>query len=146
MLGIPTGSPVTRRELEDLIELLESTGTTVRTCQTGEYDLGTPSGRMAARIVGAVARHESEHKSARLRRKHLELAEQGAVSGGGDRPFGYEADRVTVRDEEAAVVRSMAADVLAWRVAAHCLPPAELGRGKDHRWAARGTRAQSAVS
>ena len=55
------------RELEDLIDRLEVTGTTVQTVQTGEYDLGTPSGRMQARIVGAVARHESEHKSARLR-------------------------------------------------------------------------------
>jgi len=30
------------RELEDLIDLLESTNTRVRTVQTGEYDLGTP--------------------------------------------------------------------------------------------------------
>ena len=101
------------RELEDLIDLLEATSTTVRTVQAGEYDLGTPSGRMAARIVGAVARHESEHKSARLRRKHVELAEAGKVSGGGDRPFGYERDRITVRANEADIVRSIAADVLA---------------------------------
>ena len=101
------------RELEDLIDLLDSTSTTVRTVQTGQYDLGTPAGRMSARIVGAVARHESEHKSARLRRKHLELADAGAVSGGGDRPFGYEIDRVTVRDDEADIVRQMADRALA---------------------------------
>ena len=101
------------RELEDLIDLLESTSTTVRTVQTGEYDLATPSGRMTARIVGAVARGESEHKSARLRRKHLELAETGHVSGGGDRPFGYELDRVTIRPAEADIVREAAGRVLA---------------------------------
>jgi len=101
------------RELEDLIDLLETTATTVRTVQTGQYDLGTPAGRMAARIVGAVARHESEHKSARLRRKHLELAEAGKLSGGGTRPFGYDDDRLTVRKGEAKVIRSMADRILA---------------------------------
>jgi len=101
------------RELEDLIDLLETTATTVRTVQTGQYDLGTPAGRMAARIVGAVARHESEHKSARLRRKHLELAEAGKLSGGGTRPFGYDDDRLTVRKGEAKVIRSMADRLLA---------------------------------
>lgn len=101
------------RELEDLIDLLESTSTTVRTCQTGPVDLATAAGRMAARIVGAVARHESEHKSARLRRKHLELAEAGAISGGGGRGYGYEIDKMTVREDEAEVVREMARRLLA---------------------------------
>ncbi|MBA2386545.1 MAG: recombinase family protein, partial [Acidimicrobiia bacterium] len=101
------------RELEDLIDLLESTNTKVRTVQTGEYDLGTPSGRMAARIVGAVARHESEHKSARLRRKHEELAEQGRLSGGGTRPFGYDDDRLTVRTSEAKIIRDLTRRTLA---------------------------------
>lgn len=101
------------RELEDLIDLLQTSAATVHTVQSGEYDLSTESGRMTARIVGAVARGESEHKSARLRRKHLELAEAGKVSGGGDRPFGYQADRVTIDEVEAAEVRAMVAHVLA---------------------------------
>jgi len=101
------------RELEDLIDLLDRTNTTVRTVQTGQYDLGTPAGRMAARIVGAVARHESEHKSARLRRKHVELAEAGKLAGGGTRPFGYDDDRITIRKDEAEIVREMADRVLA---------------------------------
>jgi DNA invertase Pin-like site-specific DNA recombinase len=93
------------RELEDLIDLLEAASATVHTVQAGEYDLSTPSGRMTARIVGTVARHESEHKSARLRRKHEELAAAGKVSGGGDRPFGYARDRVTLVPDEAALIR-----------------------------------------
>lgn len=101
------------RELEDLIDLLEATKTTVRTVQTGEYDLATPSGRMAARIVGAVARGESEHKSARLRAKHRELAERGKISGGGHRPYGYRADRITLDRTEAKVIREVADRVLA---------------------------------
>lgn len=45
----------------------------------GEYDLTTPDGRLSARIVGAVARKESKDRSPHVRRKHLELAEQGSV-------------------------------------------------------------------
>ena len=102
------------RELEDLIDLLESTKTSVRTVQAGEYDLGTPSGRMTARVVGAVARAESEHKSARLRRKHLELAERGKLaSRGAARPYGYADDFVTVIPAEAAIIRELAERVLA---------------------------------
>jgi hypothetical protein len=37
------------------------------TVQAGLWDLSTPSGRMTARILGAVAQHESEHKSERVR-------------------------------------------------------------------------------
>lgn len=100
-------------ELEHFIALLERTGATVQTVTAGVYDLSTPAGRMNARIVGATARHESEHKSARARRKARELAEAGKVSGGGRRPFGYEHDRVTVRPAEAAVIREAADRVLA---------------------------------
>jgi len=100
------------RELEDLIDALEAARTTVRTVQSGEYDLGTATGRMTARIVGAVARGESEHKADRLRRKHRDLAEKGMVSGGGTRPFGFEDDRVTVRRSEAKVIREVTDRVL----------------------------------
>lgn len=95
------------RELETLIEALEAATATVRTVTAGELDLSTPAGRMTARVVGAVARHESEHKSQRLRRKHQELAESGKLAGGGTRPFGYEQDRVTVRPDEAAIITEL---------------------------------------
>ena len=55
------------RELESFIDLVESHGTAVQTVTAGAYDLTTPTGRMQARIVGNVARFESEHKSERLR-------------------------------------------------------------------------------
>lgn len=93
------------RELEDLIDLLEAHSVTVRTVVAGQYDLATPAGRMVARIVGATARHESEHKSARLRSEAAQRADRGEVSGGGGRPFGFEADRVTIRPAEAEVLR-----------------------------------------
>jgi site-specific DNA recombinase len=100
-------------ELEAFITLVEATGAVVATVQGGDYDLTTANGRMNARIVGAVARHESEHKADRQRRKHLELAAEGKQAGGGWRPFGYEPDRVTVREAEAALIRDAVARVIA---------------------------------
>lgn len=101
------------RELEDFIDAVERAGADVATVTAGEVDLATPAGRMTARIHGAVARHESEHKSERIRRKHLELAQAGKVPGGGRRPFGYESDRVTIREDEADLIRDAAARALA---------------------------------
>ena len=76
------------KELEGFIDLVERHGTAVQTVTAGIFDLSTPSGRMQARIVGAVARHESEHKSERLRRKMDELVAAGQPHVG-PRPFGY---------------------------------------------------------
>jgi site-specific DNA recombinase len=76
------------RELEQFIDIIEAAGIPVHTVTAGDVDLSTAHGRMTARIVGAVARHESEHKSERNRRKHLELAEKGLPSGG-QRRYGY---------------------------------------------------------
>jgi site-specific DNA recombinase len=101
------------RELEDLIDLVDSAGVELATVTAGAIDLSTPSGRMQARIVGSVARYESEHKSARLKAKHRQLAESGAVAGGGCRAFGYADDRVTVVEAEAALIREALDRVLA---------------------------------
>lgn len=101
------------RELEDFIGLVEGTRSEVATVQAGELDLSTASGRMTARVVGAVARHESEHKAERLRRKHQEMAMAGVNGGGGTRPFGFAADRVSLEPSEAALVREAASRVLA---------------------------------
>jgi len=60
-----------------------------------------------------VAADEVAKTRQRVRRKHRELAEAGKVSGGGTRPFGFEPDRVTVRPDEAAVVRELAGRLLA---------------------------------
>jgi site-specific DNA recombinase len=100
------------RELEELIDLVEATQVKILTVTGGDYDLNTSDGRAVARIVVALAQKESEDKSRRIRRKHLELAEAGAVVGGG-RPFGYERDRKTLRLVEAELVREAADRVLA---------------------------------
>lgn len=103
-------SPV---ELERFIDLVEAHRVAVATVQGGDYDLSTASGRMTARVVGAVARHESEHKGERQRAKMAQLAAAGGVSGGGRRPFGYAEDRRSIDPAEAAVVVELAGRVLA---------------------------------
>lgn len=101
------------RELEDFIDVVEMVGAEVATVIGGEYDLATGTGKMSARIVGAVARAESDRLKERIRRKHLELAQAGKDSGGGHRPFGFERDRVTIVEVEAELIREAAARVLA---------------------------------
>jgi len=100
------------RELEDFIDLVEASRTAVATVQTGEYDLGSASGRMTARVVGAVARAESEHKSERIRRQREQAAAAGQFHGG-RRAYGYASDGTTVVEAEAAVIREAVARVLA---------------------------------
>jgi DNA invertase Pin-like site-specific DNA recombinase len=99
------------KELEPFIDLVNSARCEVATVQGGHYDLTTASGRMSAKIVGAVAQAESEHKSERLIRKHQQLAEDGKSAGGG-RPFGFEPDRKTIRPAEAKLIREAAGRVL----------------------------------
>jgi hypothetical protein len=59
-----------------------------------------------ARIFAAFAAKESGRKSARIRRKMLQNAEQG-LPHGSVRPFGYEPDKITLRESEAPVVREL---------------------------------------
>jgi site-specific DNA recombinase len=101
------------RELEAFIDVCRRLELTNVTSVAGDIDLTTPEGQFQARILGAVAAKESDDKSRRIRRKHEELAHAGKVSGGGPRPYGYEADKVTVRESEALVIRECVARVLA---------------------------------
>ena len=101
-------------ELEAFIDDVEAAAIQVVTVGSGEFDLSTASGRMTARVVGAVARHESEQKSERIRRKHRQLAEEGKSAGGGPtRPFGFEDDRITHNTDEADLIRDAVKSVIA---------------------------------
>lgn len=103
------------KELERFIDLVEKVGARAETVNGGEHDLKTSDGRLQARIKGSVARHESEKKAERLRRKHQELADRGLWKGG-PRPYGYRpvpGARLEVDQAEAAVVRECAKRVLA---------------------------------
>jgi site-specific DNA recombinase len=100
-------------ELESFIDLCQRLGLTNVASVSGEIDLTTADGQFQARILGAVAKKSSDDTSRRIRRKHLEIAAEGRLSGGGSRPYGYEPDKVTVRPAEAAVVAECAKRLLA---------------------------------
>jgi DNA invertase Pin-like site-specific DNA recombinase len=100
------------KELERFIDVVEATRTQVATVTAGELDLSTASGRMVARIVGSVARHESEQKSERLKRQR----EQAAIAGrphGGPRAYGYDDTGMVVVKAEAKAIREAARRILA---------------------------------
>lgn len=104
-----TRSPI---ELEEVIDLADRHGLELGTV-TGEVDLATPTGRMVARILGATARQEAEHKGERQKRQRRQAAEAGRPNGGGTRPYGYADDFVTVVKPEAKVIREAARRALA---------------------------------
>jgi site-specific DNA recombinase len=75
-------------ELEEYISLCEQRGVTTQTVQAGALDLATSGGRLVARMLGNVARHESEHKGERVARARQQKALKGEWVGG-HRPFGW---------------------------------------------------------
>ncbi len=106
------------RELEDLVDIVEISHLDIATVRAGDIDLGTSTGRMVARMLGAAAAHESEHKAERLRSKMAELREAGAWTGG-PRPFGWDIVRddhgktaFKERPEETAILREATRRVL----------------------------------
>ncbi|MEV5429083.1 recombinase family protein [Streptomyces sp. NPDC052701] len=76
-------------ELEDLIIIVEEHKTEIATVKAGDLDLSTPTGRLVARMLGAIAKYEVEHKQERILRKVQELVAEGKIHNSGHRPFGY---------------------------------------------------------
>ena len=70
------------RELEDFIETCESAKITIYTVKAGHLNLSSPDGRAFARILGSMARAESEKTSDRIQGKALEKAMNGETWGG----------------------------------------------------------------
>jgi len=90
-------------DLEYLIPRFDRAG--VRFAEAdGVIDLGTDSGRLAARILVAVAKAEQERKSERQKLANEAAAIAGKRRLGTPRPFGYSDDHVTPHPEEGAAV------------------------------------------
>jgi site-specific DNA recombinase len=90
-------------ELERYISVCERHRVENQTVTAGMWDLSTPSGRMTARQLGAVAAYESEHKSERMKSARVQQAKAGKYHGG-VRCYGYEKDGTTVVAQEAAEI------------------------------------------
>ncbi|MDW4902909.1 recombinase family protein [Streptomyces californicus] len=110
-------------ELEHLINIVEDHKNEIATVKAGDLDLSTPTGRLVARMLGAIAKYEVEHKQERILRKIQELVEAGKIHNSGHRPFGYtrlfdgEGSRRKIlgeilNEEEAAHIKKWARRVL----------------------------------
>lgn len=99
-------------ELEEYIAVSELHGAPTHCVKAGQLDLSTPSGRLVARQLGAVARYEVEHMIERQKRAKAQAAKDGKYRGG-RRAFAYEADGMTIRESEATIIKEMAGRVLA---------------------------------
>jgi DNA invertase Pin-like site-specific DNA recombinase len=92
------------RDLEDIVDLVNGK-VAVHTVKGGEIDLESPEGRLQARMLGTLARYESEHRSDRVRRALDQVAERGK-SHGGPRPYGWHRDG-TLDPAEAGIVAEL---------------------------------------
>ncbi|GAA1288269.1 recombinase family protein [Saccharothrix xinjiangensis] len=98
------------RHPEDAIEVVEHFHRPILDI-TGTLDLLTDNGRAVARIVVATNNKQSADTARRVRRKHRAL-EQAGIPTGGRRPFGWLADKRTVNEPEAALIRETAQRIL----------------------------------
>lgn len=99
------------KDLERIIEIADARRVKIATVKAGDLDLSTSAGRMVARILGSVARQESEHKGERQRRANEQRAAEGKWYTA-NRCFGYTMTGEPL-EPEATAVRTAVADVLA---------------------------------
>lgn len=132
-------SPV---ELEQWITACDPHGVEVHTVKAGPIDLATPAGRVTARTLGAFARYEVEHMIERQKAAKAQAASAGKYRGG-QRPYGYERDGLTVRPVEAAIIVDLTTRVAAGE-SLNSLARELNGRGEltstGKRWDARAVR------
>ena len=96
------------RDLEDIVDLVNGK-VAVHAVKGGEIDLETPEGRLQARMLGMMARYESEHRSDRVRRALEQNAERGIAHGG--RRYGW-TQAGTVEPAEAGIVAELTRRVI----------------------------------
>lgn len=99
------------KDLERVIDAAETGRVKIETVNSGTLDLSTAAGKMMARILGSVARQESEHHAERRREANKKRALAGSWRREGSRPFGFNSDG-THRDPEAAMLQKAATDIL----------------------------------
>ncbi|YCI00800.1 recombinase family protein [Arthrobacter sp. D2-10] len=101
-----------RRDEVRLYELCQKHGAKLSLVNGADLDFSTAAGRYVADSLGSVARLEIELKSDRQVAAQNQAAHAGKRVGG-RRPFGYDQDGVTVKEDEAAAVKAGYASLLA---------------------------------
>lgn len=101
-------------ELEDYITVCGEGrgGVPTNTVRGGDLDLSTASGRMVARILGAVAKQEVEHMIERQKSAKERNRKAGAWHGG-PRPFGFTADGPSIKQGGNGGMRQVPAEAAA---------------------------------
>ncbi|MEU0343178.1 recombinase family protein [Streptomyces bobili] len=101
------------RDLEDLIDVVESCRPRIPVeSVTGSLRLANDADITVARIMCAVANKSSRDTARRVTRKHEELAAEGKPPGGGYRGYGFTAAGHEPIEEEAKILREIAARIL----------------------------------
>ncbi|MFM9378566.1 recombinase family protein [Gordonia sp. VNK21] len=100
------------RDLLDLMDLMRPRGVTVHAVTGEGIDPASANGALITTILGAVAEQESAHKAERIRAAYEQRAHSGKPKTGGRRLFGYETDGATIREDEAALLRKAAQQVI----------------------------------
>jgi site-specific DNA recombinase len=104
-------------ELEAFVSLVETHDVQIQTVKAGEMDLTTATGRMVARTLGNLAHYEVDHARERMKSAKDQMASAGKYRGG-PRPFGFDKDGITVRPDEAEIIRAATEGILAGRALA----------------------------
>ncbi|MGW3650216.1 recombinase family protein [Streptomyces sp. NPDC000878] len=101
------------RDLEDLIDVVESCRPRIPVeSVTGSLRLANDADITVARIMCAVANKSSRDTARRVTRKHEELAAEGKPPGGGYRGYGFTAAGHEPIEDEAKILREIAARIL----------------------------------
>lgn len=108
------------------------------TVRSGPIDFTTPTGRLIARQLGAVASYHVEHSIEQLQAKKLQSARAGLPSGG-NRAYGWNQDGMTLNEAEAPVVKEIVERFIAgdsWRSIALDLNARSIPTAKGKMWSA----------
>jgi site-specific DNA recombinase len=126
------------RDLEDLIDLVEHFKRPVIGV-TGNLDLMTDSGKAMARVLVAMANKSSADTARRVARQKLQAAQEGiAISP--VRPFGWQADRLTLEPKEADLLSRAALRYLAgesWASVTQMITASGVPTARGGKWRIR---------
>nr|PZN19327.1 MAG: hypothetical protein DIU75_15000 [Mycolicibacterium hassiacum] len=90
-------------DLEQLLSVADSRGVRLASV-SGTRNLDSPDDRFILRIEAAHACRESDNTSRRVKRVYEDRARAGKMAAGGRRPFGFERDGHTRREDECAIL------------------------------------------
>lgn len=102
------------RDLELIVNIVESRKLTIRTVTAGDIDLNTASGLMMARVIGSMANYEVDHQRERIKASHVDRAKRGTWRGG-PIPIGFKSAGkgvLEINEEEANDIRFMFDSIL----------------------------------